>query len=59
MEISRTHGPILPNIVVYVQSAEYYEDKGYWVYKVQEKDKEGEWVGPQMLKRETAFPKRA
>jgi hypothetical protein len=49
-----------PDIVVYVREGHYDEEKGKegWLYRVQEKDKEGEWYGREIWKKETAL-KRA
>lgn len=47
-----------PDIVVYVKEGRYEEAKEGWVYKVQEKDKDEDWYGREIWKRETAL-KRA
>jgi hypothetical protein len=46
------------DIVVYVKEGYYDEPKDCWVYKVQEKDKDGNWCDRERWKRETAL-KRA
>jgi hypothetical protein len=43
------------NIVVYVKDGYYDEVKECWMYKVQEKDKEGNWYDVERWKRETAL----
>jgi hypothetical protein len=47
-----------PDIVVYVKEGRYDEEKEFWAYKVQEKDKEGDWYDRERWKKETAL-KRA
>jgi hypothetical protein len=42
-------------IVVYVKEGRYDEEKKCWVYKVQEKDKEGNWYDGERWKREKAL----
>ena len=55
LKVATDDAPDLPDIVVYVKAARYEEKKDCWMYRVQERDKEGMWCGKERMRAERAL----